>query len=220
MIIENKKLRKNSIDAADLTEKNRLDNYADLPNLISRNNGNEQQYGIVHIGATTYRLYFDENEGRQKCEDITKQLYKQPPRINVPSDIDVNKITKPVINLALQKAKDLRRQAQKNNDIEEIKKLDNYSKNLLDKPIYMVPTRTDLLLKWLGTRKLKINPIVGAELIIEAYYEYYQQGGKCQSCGKRFTQKSVGRNAKYCSNACKQKAYRNNKRNGKILKVK
>jgi hypothetical protein len=75
-------------------------------------------------------------------------------------------------------------------------------------PLYQVPEDMGLKLRWFSCRNLKINSKVGTELIIEAYNEYYDIGAKCLICKRVFSPKRTGRKAKYCSDACKQKAFR------------
>ena len=81
-------------------------------------------------------------------------------------------------------------------------------------PIYLVPTDKELLLRWLAIRRLKINSTIGAQLIVDAYKKYYNLKSVCVVCKKRFSSKATGNKAKYCSKACKQKAYR--KRNSGV----
>ena len=166
---------------------------------------------IVQLGNHIYKLQYDQKENTQKYVDITLEFY--PPRKKIPGykKIDLNKLTQPVLDLAIKKANKLKQQAQKKGDTDKLKKLNHYSKKIENMPIWMVPEDKELLLRWLAIRKLKINSEIGAKLIVEAYNEYYNSSSHCLQCKKSFTQKSGGRTKQFCSTACKQKYYRRKK---------
>jgi len=131
--------------------------------------------------------------------------------------IDLSKLTKPVLDLAIKEAKKLKKPAQKKGDTDKLKKLNNYSRKIENMPIYLVPQDKVLLLRWLAIRRLKINSTVGAQLIVDAYKKYYNLKSVCIVCKKRFSSKGIGNKAKYCSKACRQKAYRRRNSDVKTL---
>jgi len=77
----------------------------------------------------------------------------------------------------------------------------------------VIPTNPDSdILEYLSRKYLYMNPKYGIKIIIEAYNEYYGTGGKCAYCGRTLPPSGgQGRPKKYCSNSCKQKAYRERK---------
>jgi len=163
---------------------------------------------IVHLGNHVYELQYDKKLGRERYFDITLDFFPKPEKIYGWKKIDRNKLTQPVLDKAKKEANKLRREAKKKGDIQKLKELDNYSRKIEKMPIWMVPIRMDLLLRWLAIRRLKINSTIGAQLIADAYNQYYNLNSICVICGRKFAQKSTGRPAKYCKPACKQKAYR------------
>jgi hypothetical protein len=139
--------------------------------------------------------------------DITLEGIARPklPGIN---KIELNKLTRPVLDLAIKKADMAKRKASKTGASNLRKPFDNYSRKIENMQPSQVPEDHNLLLRWLAIRYLKINSIFGAKLIIQAYNEYYNIGTKCLICKKSFSAKHEGRKAKYCSDSCRQKAYR------------
>lgn len=156
-------------------------------------------------------------------------------------NIDLNKLTKPVMALAMQKAEQERKRLEA-----RVKKLENkllpiedeseerfrreeaYDKAYCqleeydDDPIYtlsrlgIAPSRGNLLLAELSRTYLKVNPKYGIKCIMEAYNEYYDIGRKCAYCRKTIPPSSrKGRTKNYCCDACRQKAYRQRKKHKK-----
>jgi len=78
----------------------------------------------------------------------------------------------------------------------------------------VIPTNPDSdMLEYLSRKYLYMNPKYGIKIIIEAYNEYYDTGGKCAYCGRTLPPSGgQGRTKKYCSDRCKQRAYRERKR--------
>jgi len=194
-------------------EHTKLKKAADLHSAKKQNSekGNE----IVHtryivLDGITYK-FVQFKDGSERIYETKNRLYSLPKRIQVPKEITKNKLIQPVLYIAEKKLNKIKNQAKRKNDIQKLKQLNNYNRDLLNKSISLVPIRIDRLLKWLAVRKLKVNPEIGAKLIIEAYQEYYKLGSICKICKRRFTQKNKGRKSEYCSKACKQKAYRRRK---------
>ena len=148
--------------------------------------------------------------------------------------IDLNKFTKPVIKIAIDKATKLKKKQQKkvkalNNNLlpiedeseERFKRDEKYGiefevweeMNYLPydtSDINLVPN-DDIVKKWewLSCGYLILNPKYSVPLIKDAYDEYYNSKMmKCAYCGRKFPQLKKGRTKKYCSASCKQKAYR------------
>jgi len=70
---------------------------------------------------------YDKYELWWKYVDITLDGIPRS-KIQGYTKIDLNKLTKPVMDLAIKEAKKLRKQAQKKGDTDKLKKLNNYSK--------------------------------------------------------------------------------------------
>ena len=70
--------------------------------------------------------------------------------------------------------------------------------------------RVQRVVNLLGQYGLRAN---GSARLLRRLAEWYQPSDRrvCEGCGELF--KSERRSAKYCSNACKQSAHRNRKRN-------
>lgn len=163
-------------------------------------------------------------------QDLTKTKYGK---------IDLNKLKKPVLNVAIEKANKerqrLKRQLTKlekkllpddDESAEQFKRAKEYDKAYCTMeeydydPIFTLPcleispSRGNQLLAELSKVYLKVNPKYGIKIIVEAYNDYYQIGQKCAYCGKTIPPSSKkGRTKKYCSDACRQKAYRERQKN-------
>jgi hypothetical protein len=117
--------------------------------------------------------------------------------------------------LAQQEKRELKK-AKTNKDKKHIKeKFNTIFDNVYDRSLIglkteqiIIPTDKHMLLEALSRRYLFTHPKYGVPMIIEAYHEYYGTGAKCDQCGRTFTQPKKGRNKRYCSDACRQKAYR------------
>ena len=162
-------------------------------------------------------------------KDIVKTKYGK---------IDLNKLTKPVIELAMKKAEEYKRnllakykkEEKQAKTWKELEKLDRkwdriienvYDTSLVDDGVakYVldgIPCDDDSIIKYMARRHLFMKPDIGEKIIVEAYNEYYDIGLKCEYCGKMFTAKRRGRKAKYCSESCKQMAYRKRKKKQSI----
>lgn len=150
--------------------------------------------------------------------------------------IDLNKLTRPVLNLAEQKAEDYKRRLSAKYNRDEKKQNfrndkeqqifeekwqivfdDVYDLSLVDRRIWekamnICPTDGDSLLAHLSRRYLYMNPKCGSKIIVEAYNEYHGKGAKCKRCGKIITQAKKGRSKRYCSDKCRQRDYRDRRR--------
>jgi len=155
--------------------------------------------------------------------------------------IDLNKLTKPVLELATKKADKLREDTKKkverlekrllpveDESEERFRREEAYEKvyvkyeGLDDDPYYTLEgfnipaTEMNVLLAGLSRKYLKMNPKYGIPIIKGAYQEYYGTGRRCAYCGKIIPPSTgQGRTKKYCSDRCKQRAYRERKRKNK-----
>ena len=155
---------------------------------------------------------------------------KYPGRYRV-KDLDLNKLTWPVLNRAMKTACDYKKnlEEKENKELKKAKtekeeekiyekytrlhnKVFDMSLRGLDRDQIMVPATTDALLEYLSLFYLNANPKYGVKWILNDYHKYYGTGVKCAWCGRNFTPKKKGRHSAYCGGACRQKAYRDRKR--------
>lgn len=152
--------------------------------------------------------------------------------------IDLNRITMPVIELAMKKAEKYKqemvrkyveavRNAKNWKELEEIdhtwneKMEEIYDTSLCNDEIAKwildsLPSDDTSILDYISRRYLLMKPEIGRNIIMQAYHEYYDIGRKCEYCGKIFISRKSGRKAKYCSESCRQLAYRRRKRRQSI----
>jgi len=115
---------------------------------------------------------------------------------------DVSKINLKTISLAVT----LKKQQEKTQSFEEL----DLSRN--PDPNY-APCDKDALLEYLSVKYLHLKPENGIPLLKQAYklqYKIEDEFKKCKQCGRllRFEKKTK----EFCSNRCRQRFYRNHKR--------
>jgi hypothetical protein len=166
---------------------------------------------IVHLGNHVYERQYIKKEDRYDYVDITLEFFPKRKKTPGYTQIDLNKLTQPVLDIAIKEANKLKNKAKKKGNIQEINKLNHYSRKIEQMPVWRFPEDKELLLRWLAIRKLHINSEIGAKLIVDAYHTFYNLKTKCKQCKKGFIQKTKGRKKEFCSNSCKQKYYRRKK---------
>ncbi len=151
-------------------------------------------------------------------------------------NIDLNKLTTSVLELAQQKAEAYKRKmvakrarqeakAQTDADYRRLERKWNkkfnevYDLSLVDDRAAAEASKRlsgdpEELLEYLSKRHLYMKPQEGIRILQAAYNQTYNIGKKCIQCGKIIPPSSrLGRTRKFCSNACKQKHHRQKNKN-------
>lgn len=151
-------------------------------------------------------------------------------------NIDLNKLTTPVLELAQQKAEACKRKmvakrarqeakAQTDADYRRLERKWNkkfnevYDLSLVDDRAAAEASKRlsgdpEELLGYFSKRHLYMKPQEGIRILQAAYNQTYNIGKKCKQCGKIIPPSSrLGRTKEYCSNACRQKHSRQKNKN-------